>query len=182
MTKRNDLHSIPSVSKEIYVDSSFSMSHGRDDVLGGLATVTKVEKGRSAGETIHFISVKEHPGHGYNWEQVLAKKQEELKEEFGSKRARPIPDKRPEFNSGSTITQDNIRHWLEEGKKRGATHVIVMSDTYDFLYYPIYVMPEKDPREAAKEETGRDTSVKEVYSLSGDIEAQLAEDLSLNYD
>lgn len=78
---------VPEVGDKIYVDSSFSISNGSSDVVGGLATVTKVDK----EDYGIFVSVKEHPGHSYNWE-ILAENQNELRKEFGSKKAYPDPD------------------------------------------------------------------------------------------
>jgi hypothetical protein len=37
------------------------------------------------------VTVKEHPGRGYNW-KWLVEEQGDLKKEFGKKRARPDPD------------------------------------------------------------------------------------------
>jgi hypothetical protein len=80
------------IGDEIYVDSSCSLSSGSTDVIGGLAKVTKVINGISGGEPCLFIEVAELPGHQYNWDQVLSKKQEELKNKFGEHRAFPDPD------------------------------------------------------------------------------------------
>ena len=33
------------------------------------------------------------------------------------------------------------RDWIEEGKRRGATHVAVLFDTLDSVEFPLYVMP-----------------------------------------
>jgi hypothetical protein len=85
-------NNIPVVGKDIYVDSSFSISHGSDDVVGGLAKVTKVTNSISGGEKCHFVEVAEHPGHSYNWDQHLANMQDQLKKEFGRKRAYADPD------------------------------------------------------------------------------------------
>lgn len=88
---------IPKVGDEIYVPTSLHMSHGRDDVEGGLAKVTSVKPGISGGKTVSFVTVAEHPGVSYNWE-FLAPEQEKLKKDFGEGRAHPDPDHREEFN------------------------------------------------------------------------------------
>jgi len=76
-----------------------------------------------------------------------------------------------------------IRGWLEEGIKRGATHMIVVCDTFDYEDYPSYVMPGEDVREEASTYDGKNMQrVMEVYSLSQDIEAQLQERRAFNYD
>lgn len=89
---------LPQVGDEIYVDTRLHVYRGKDDVLGGLATVMSVSDGKSAGLPVHFVSVKEHPGNNYNWEGYLAPEQDRLKKEFGNERARPDPDMRSEFN------------------------------------------------------------------------------------
>jgi hypothetical protein len=169
-----DKKMVPAIGQEIYVPTSLYISHGEDDVLGGRATVMSVSEEKLGNRIVHCITVKEHPSVTYYWETYLAEYQEEWEQQFGDQRAKPIPDNREEFNSGSIITIDVIRRWLQEGKERGATHVIIISDTFDYTYYPVYVMPGENPRKKAKQETGKQTSVKEVYSLSHDIEAQLA--------
>lgn len=173
---------VPSVGEEIYVPTNFYISHGEDDVLGGRATVIEVWEEKHGNRIVHAITVKEHPNKTYYWENYLAKHHEKWEQKFGDRRAKPIPDNREEFNSGSVITPDIIRRWLREGKEQGATHVIIISDTFDYTHYPVYVMPGEDPREKAKQETREQTSVKEVYSLSRDIEAQLANYPTLNFD
>lgn len=88
---------LPKVGDDIYVPSALHLSHGRDDVVGGLARVKSVSRQMSGGEQVHFVSVKEISG-GFNWEQDLALIQDKLKKEFGKNRAYPDPDDRPEFN------------------------------------------------------------------------------------
>jgi len=75
------------VGDNIYVRNSFHISRGSDDVVGGLAEVTEVKT--EYGSV--WVSVKEHPGHSYNWDS-LKDEQEGLKKEFGDKRAYPDPD------------------------------------------------------------------------------------------
>ncbi len=87
----------PEPGDMIYVDTHLYMSIGVDDVEGGLATVSKVTMGVSAGNPTPFVSVDEHPGHSYNW-VMLSERQEHLKKEFGDLRAHACPDHRPEFN------------------------------------------------------------------------------------
>jgi hypothetical protein len=92
------------VGQKIYVESALHMSRGSDDVVGGLATVTKISEGISAGKPALFVVVKEHPGVAYNWE-VLSEKQEALKERFGKNKAYPDPDiDRPWIQDGDTVS------------------------------------------------------------------------------
>lgn len=88
---------VPKIGDIIYVGSRFYLSHGRDDFVGGKATLTKVEEGMSQGQMVPWVSIKESPTRSYNWE-ILAQEQEALKEEFGDQWAHPDPDMRPEFN------------------------------------------------------------------------------------
>jgi len=92
------------VGDKIYVGSSFHMSRGSDDVVGGLATVTNIKEDISAGKPALFVSIKEHPGKAYNWE-ILSEKQEELKKQFGKRKAHPDPDiDRPFIEDGDTVS------------------------------------------------------------------------------
>lgn len=82
---------VPRVGDKIYVETHLYISHGADDVVGGVATVESVEIGVSAGDPTPFVSVVEHPGNSYNWE-MLAERQAALKKEFGQQKAHPDPD------------------------------------------------------------------------------------------
>lgn len=82
-------------------------------------------------------------------------------------------------------TQAEIREWLERAKKNGATHVIVVCDTYDHEDYPVEVKPGEDVKHRTAEYSGPNMQrVMEVYSLTGkhDVEAQLAEHRAFHYD
>jgi hypothetical protein len=89
---------IPKIGDLIYVDHALYLSHGVDDFHGGLCEVVKVIENTSEGTTIHWVTVKENPTSSYNWEKYLEPLQEELKAKFGSIRAHPDHDYRPEFN------------------------------------------------------------------------------------
>lgn len=86
---------VPKVGQDIYIQGAMYMSHGADDYAGGLAKVTEVKKGKSAGEDTFYVSVEEVEGHEWNWE-FLAEQQAELKKEYKKKRAHP--DTSPESN------------------------------------------------------------------------------------
>ena len=92
------------VGQQIYVRSSFHISRGSDDVVGGLATVTEISEGISGGKPALFVVVKEHPGTAYNWE-ILSEEQEKLKKQFGEKAAYPDPDiDQPWIQEGDTVS------------------------------------------------------------------------------
>ena len=80
-------------------------------------------------------------------------------------------------------TREDISRWLQEGKERGATHMIVVCDTFDWEDYPVYVLPGENVREKAAEYDGKEMQkIMEVYSLSQDLEAQLDEHRAGHYD
>jgi hypothetical protein len=73
-------------------------------------------------------------------------------------------------------TREDIRAWLERGVGRGASHVIVATDTFDWGDYPVFVMPEQSAADEVERLRKQDmTKVMEVYKLSDPIEDQLAE-------
>ncbi len=89
---------VPEVGEDIYVQSAYYLSRGRDDFLGGLCEVAEVRTRTSAGKEVPFVSVVERPGHGYNWE-ILKEAQEKLAKEYGEYRGRECPDNSKESNT-----------------------------------------------------------------------------------
>lgn len=73
-------------------------------------------------------------------------------------------------------TPDEIRQWLKRGKDEGATHIIIVCDTFDHSDYPAFIREGVDVRAEMK---GIDSSnmqrIMEVYNLDLNIEEQLAE-------
>lgn len=75
-----------------------------------------------------------------------------------------------------TATRMDIEGWLERAKEEGATHLIVACDTSDHDNYPVFVMPGEDVHvEIAKRQGQNMQTIDEVYDMSMDIDAQLAE-------
>lgn len=73
-------------------------------------------------------------------------------------------------------SREDIRLWFDRAKNDGATHMIVVCDTYDWDDYPVLVYPGENVREAYDSHNGRNMQkVMEVYDLSMDREAQLNE-------
>lgn len=73
-------------------------------------------------------------------------------------------------------TTSDIRGWLKRGKEEGATHVIIVCDTFDYDDYPVMVMPNEDVRKREIEYIeAHMQQVVEVYNLSMDFEEQLKE-------
>lgn len=63
----------------------------------------------------------------------------------------------------------------------GATHMIVVCDTYDWEDYPVYVSPDQDVHKIAAGHNGNMQRVMEVYKLSMDMNAQLNQHRVFNY-
>ncbi len=75
------------------------------------------------------------------------------------------------------LHEDELKTWLAEGKKLGATHMIVAFFPDDGNWdKPIYVMPGEDAKEKAKA-----YNVLEVYNFSLDIKTQLREARAIHY-
>lgn len=73
-------------------------------------------------------------------------------------------------------TKEDIRRWIERGRETGATHLIVVADTWDWEDYGVYVYAPNDARHEQTYQNSREyTKVMEVYWIEpeADIEAQL---------
>lgn len=80
-------------------------------------------------------------------------------------------------------SKSDIRQWLHEAKTDGATHMLVVCDTFDHENYPVNVKAGEDVRERAKDFDGKNMQrVMEVYALHLDIEAQLSENRAFHYE
>jgi hypothetical protein len=75
-----------------------------------------------------------------------------------------------------------LREWFNEGVKMGATHMIVVCDTFDYEDYPVFVPPDLSVRDEVNNSDGNNMQrVMEVYDLSMDREAQIAEVRAFHY-
>lgn len=73
-------------------------------------------------------------------------------------------------------TRAMIRRWVEEGKEQGATHTIIVCDSFDYEDYPVHVMPGEDVHKKLSGFNFENMQrVMEVYNHSMDLEEQLAE-------
>ena len=82
-----------------------------------------------------------------------------------------------------TALRSDIERWLVSAKEKGATHLIVAVDSYDFDNYPVYVGPNEKVREEEAKITSKSMQgVDEVYSMSMDLDEQLAEIRAFNYN
>lgn len=79
-------------------------------------------------------------------------------------------------------SRHDIEDWFKEGVVRGATHMIVVTDTFSGDSYPIHVEAGESARERAEEYAGKlMQKVDEVYDLGMDMTAQMAEMRALHY-
>jgi len=80
-------------------------------------------------------------------------------------------------------TKTDIASWFKRGIAEGATHLIVVCDTFDYDDFPVFVKPGEDVRTrvAAYSNSQNMTRVMEVYNLSKDMDTQLNEHRSFNY-
>ena len=76
-------------------------------------------------------------------------------------------------------TRSDIKGWLDEGARQGASHVIVACDTFDHSDYPVYIPLGNNPRAYP---LGSMQKAMECYDLSLPIEGQLAEPRANHWD
>ena len=70
-------------------------------------------------------------------------------------------------------TIEDLKKWFEEGKEKGATHMIVVCDTFDWSDYPVYVMPGEDVGVELTKRNGENMAkVMEVYSFKKTFDGQ----------
>lgn len=79
-------------------------------------------------------------------------------------------------------SRDDISQWFDRGVAQRATHMIVVTDTFDWDDYPVFVRPEDDAFEVASAYDQKNMqAVIGVYSLSMDKEPQITEWRVKNY-
>lgn len=79
-------------------------------------------------------------------------------------------------------TKTDIEGWFERGLVQGATHMIVVCDTFDHEDYPVFVSPEQSSREVAAAYDDKNMQrIMEVYDLRLDKAVQLAEHRVFNF-
>lgn len=79
-------------------------------------------------------------------------------------------------------SKSDIQGWFERGVGQGATHMIVVCDTFDHEDYPVFVQDGEDARKKADSYNGRNMQrVMEVYDLRADMADQLGAHRAFNY-
>jgi hypothetical protein len=58
-------------------------------------------------------------------------------------------------------TYERISGWFDRGVAQGATHLVVVCDTFDYEDYPVFVKPGEDAREVVTSNNGR--NMREPY-------------------
>lgn len=85
-------------------------------------------------------------------------------------------------DGGKVVTAYSIGKWLLSAREAGATHMLVVCDTYDYDDYPVNVMPADDVHEVEANYRAKPMQkVMEVYWLHGDLEGQLDKPRSFTY-
>lgn len=81
-------------------------------------------------------------------------------------------------------SRQEISEWFERGVSAGATHMIVVCDTFDHEDYPVYVGPDEDLRKEYDKYNGKNMQrVMEVYVLDPSRkEAQLSEHYAFHFE
>ena len=78
-------------------------------------------------------------------------------------------------------TKQQIHMWLKEAKNDGATHMLVVCDTFDHSDYPVSVSPDQAITDVMARFTGKNMQrIMEVYNLAHDIDKQLLEHRAWN--
>jgi hypothetical protein len=81
-----------------------------------------------------------------------------------------------------STTVAELKAWFEELEKAGATHMIVVCDTFDWDDYPVPVMPHEDVFEVEAKYDGKNMQkIMEVYKISLGWEAQSGPRQVFNY-
>lgn len=73
-------------------------------------------------------------------------------------------------------SKNQIREWVDRGVETGATHVIIVYDSWDYEDFPVYVNKGQSVEKRMSYYDGKNMcSVMEVYNLSMDIDTQMNE-------
>lgn len=91
----------PKIGDLIFIPSSFYISHGADDIMGGEAEISEILLSDSLPENhFNYIFIKlKGFSKTTSWNyKSLMNEQIELKEEYGSQKAKPDPDLHPDSN------------------------------------------------------------------------------------
>lgn len=66
-------------------------------------------------------------------------------------------------------SREDVDRWIGEAKKRGATHIVSVCDTFDYDDYPVYVMPDENVNEVKMKYDGVNMQrINEVITINQD--------------
>lgn len=79
-------------------------------------------------------------------------------------------------------TKNEISEWFDRGVDEGATHMIVVCDTFDYEDYPVLVNPTQNIEEEVVKYNSSEkmSKVMEVYNLGKNKEYQLNQHRAYN--
>ena len=76
----------------------------------------------------------------------------------------------------------DISEWFDKGIAEGATHMIIVCDTWDYDDYPVYVKKGEDVHKREKKYNDSNMQkVMEVYNLSISKDEQMKDNCSFHY-
>ena len=70
-------------------------------------------------------------------------------------------------------TKSDIQQWFERGQQKGATHMVVVCDTFDWEDYPVFAFTEEEARKHFTDYSNMKKPM-ECYKLTDDMQEQLA--------
>ncbi len=72
------------------------------------------------------------------------------------------------------ITKEVISEWFDRGVEKGATHMLIVCDTFDYDDYPVFVAQNENVLEVEMRYNGRNMQkIMEIYNLGIDKQIQL---------
>lgn len=78
-----------------------------------------------------------------------------------------------------------VPEWWEAGKAKGATHLLVVRDSFSYEYYPVYVLPHQNVFLVADEHRTDPSAMRklvEVFSYAHPLVTQLAQERAMNFE
>ncbi len=74
-------------------------------------------------------------------------------------------------------SREDIKRYLEKGKKNGAKYMLMVCDTFSFEDYPVYVKENEKLVDIINKYDGKNMQeIQEIYNLEIDIDEQLNKD------
>lgn len=81
-----------------------------------------------------------------------------------------------------STSKRELASWFKRGQEKGASHMIVVCDTFDYSDYPVFVKREENCRTRYEEFNGKNMQrVMEVYNLDMSMDEQLADRRVFNF-